>query len=64
MMPLSLAVVHTLVGLKFCKYILSSMGINNILNGSIMTFIFLLIIYGVYFVVTYFNSKNIIRERV
>ena len=64
MMPLSLAVVHTLVGLKFCKYILSSMGINDILNGSIMTFIFLLIIYGVYFVVTYFNSKNIIREKI
>ena len=64
MMPLSLAVVHTLVGLKFCKYILSSMGINDILNGSIITFIFLLIIYGAYFVVTYFNSKNIIREKV
>ena len=64
MMPLSLAIVHTLVGLKFCKYILSSMGINDILNGSIITFIFLIIIYGIYFIITYVNSKNIIREKV
>ena len=64
MMPLSLAVVHTLVGLKFCKFILNSMGINDILNGSIMTFIFLLIIYGIYFIITYLNSKNIVREKV
>ncbi|MBE6150672.1 MAG: ABC transporter permease [Firmicutes bacterium] len=63
MMPLFLAIVHTLVGLEFCKFILSSIGVNNILNGSIMTFIFLLIIYGIYFMVTYFCSKNIIKER-
>lgn len=62
MMPLSLAIIHTLVGLKFCKFILSSIGANDILNGSIMTFIFLIIIYGIYFVVTYYCSKNIIKE--
>ena len=63
MMPLSLAIVHTIVGLEFCKYILSSMGVNNILNGSIMTFVFLLIVYGIYFMVTYVYSKNIIKEK-
>lgn len=63
MMPLSLAIVHTIVGLEFCKYILSSIGVNNILNGSIMTFVFLLIVYGIYFVVTYVYSKNIIKEK-
>ena len=62
MMPLSLAIIHTLVGLEFCKFILSSIGANDILNGSIMTFIFLIIIYGIYFVVTYYCSKNIIKE--
>ena len=64
MMPLSLAIVHTLVGLEFCKFILSSIGVTDILNGSIMTFIFLLIIYGTYFIVTYLCSKNIIKERI
>ena len=63
MMPLSLAIVHTLVGLEFCKFILSSIGRMDILNGSIMTFMFLLIIYGIYFMVTYYCSKNIIKER-
>ena len=62
MMPLSLAIVHTLVGLEFCKFILSSIGRMDILNGSIMTFMFLLIIYGIYFMVTYYCSKNIIKE--
>ena len=63
MMPLSLAIIHTLVGLEFCKFVLSSIGVTDILNGSIMTFIFLLIIYGIYFMVTYYCSKNIIKER-
>ena len=63
MMPLSLAIVHTIVGLEFCKFILSSIGVNNILNGSIMTFVFLLIVYGIYFMVTYVYSKNIIKEK-
>ena len=62
-MPLSLAIVHTIVGLEFCKFILSSIGVNNILNGSIMTFVFLLIVYGIYFMVTYVYSKNIIKEK-
>jgi len=64
MMPLSLAIVHTLVGLKFCTFILSSLGINDIFSGSVMTFIFLIIIYGIYFIITYLCSKTIIKERV
>ncbi|MGN1312525.1 MAG: FtsX-like permease family protein [Bacilli bacterium] len=63
-MPLSLAIIHTIFGLKFCTFILSSMGIDGILDGSIMTFIFLIIIYGIYFIITYLYSKNIIKERI
>ena len=63
MVPLSLAIIHTLVGLEFCKFILSSIGVTDILNGSIMTFLFLLFIYGIYFLITYYCSKNIIKER-
>ena len=61
-MPLSLAIVHTIFGLKFCTFVLSSMGIEGILDGSIATFIFLIIIYGIYFIITYLYSKNIIKE--
>lgn len=48
---------------KFCTYILSSLGIKSILDGSIITFIFLIIIYSIYFIVTYLCSKNIIKEK-
>ena len=62
-MPLSLAIVHTIFGLRFCTYVLGSLGIDNILKGSVTTFIFLIIIYSIYFIITYICSKNIIRER-
>lgn len=62
-MPLSLAIVHTIFGLKFCTFILSSMGIESILDGSLITFIFLIGIYGLYFLITYYCNKNIIKER-
>ena len=64
MTPLSLAAVHTIYGLKFCTYILSSLGIASIFKGSIMTLIFLIGIYGIYFIITYLCSKNIIREKI
>ena len=64
MMPLSIAVIHTIFGLKFCEWILKSLGITSILNGSYKTFIFLILIYGIYFIITYLCSKNIIRERI
>lgn len=62
-MPLSLAIVHTIFGLRFCTYVLGSLGIDNILKGSVTTFIFLIIIYSIYFIITYICSKNIIKER-
>ena len=64
MLPLSLAIIHTIFGLKFCTFILSSLGVNSILDGSAITFAFLIGIYGIYFIITYMCSKNIIKERV
>ena len=61
--PLLLAIVHTVVGLEFCTFILNSIGINDLFGGFIMTLVFLLIIYGIYFMITYYCSKNIIKER-
>lgn len=62
--PLSLAIIHTIFGLKFCTFILSSLGVSNILDGSLKTFIFLILIYGLYFIITYLCSKNIIKEKI
>ncbi len=63
MLPLSLAIIHTIFGLKFCTWILNSMGVKDILDGSVITFAFLILIYGIYFVITYMCSKNIIKEK-
>ena len=63
MIPLSLAIVHSIFGIKFAKKILGTMGISGLTSSITMTFIFLVLIYGGYFLLTYFASKNIIRER-
>lgn len=63
MLPLSLAIIHTIFGLKFCTWILNSMGVNDILDGSVITFAFLILIYGIYFVITYMCGNNIIKEK-
>lgn len=63
MIPLSLAIVHSIFGIKFANIILETMGISGLTSSITMTFIFLVLIYGGYFLLTYFASKNIIRER-
>lgn len=63
MIPLSLAIVHSIFGIKFANKILGTMGISGLTSSITMTFIFLVLIYGGYFLLTYFASKNIIRER-
>ena len=61
--PLFLAIVHSIFGIKFANKILSTMGISGLTSSITMTFIFLVLIYGGYFLLTYFASKNIIREK-
>ena len=63
MIPLLLAIVHSIFGIKFANKILRTMGISGLTSSITMTLIFLVLIYGGYFLLTYFASKNIIRER-
>ncbi|MCI9616746.1 MAG: ABC transporter permease [Eubacterium sp.] len=63
MFPLLIAIVHSVVGLKFCTYILETFGKDGLLPSIIMAAIFIVVIYGGYFLITYFCSKNIIREK-
>ena len=62
MFPLILAIIHSIFGIKFCNFILASIGNDNLLSSIIMTAVFIVIIYGGYFLVTYLCSKNIIKE--
>lgn len=61
-LPLILAIIHSIFGIRFAVYILEVFGNEELLPSIIMTSIFIIIIYGGYFVITYLCSKNIIRE--
>ena len=62
--PLLLAVIHSIFGIKFANYILESMGTTSLLSSIILAAVFIVVIYGGYFLVTYYTSKNIIKERI
>ncbi|WP_367397262.1 FtsX-like permease family protein [Clostridium sp. MSJ-8] len=61
--PVLVAIIHSIFGIKFSVAILEVVGIENLLPSIIMTAIFLIIIYGGYFLITYMCSKNIIKEK-
>lgn len=61
--PLLIAVLHSIFGLMFCDYILSSIGGIDITSSLPWVSGILLAIYGGYFLITYFCSRNMIRER-
>lgn len=63
MFPLLIAIVHSIFGIIFCNYILSTFGDEQLLPSIIMSSIFIIVIYGGYFLITYLCSKNIIKER-
>ncbi len=63
MFPLLIAIIHSIFGIKFCSYIISTFGNEQLLNSIIMTAVFIVVIYGGYFIITYLCSKNIIKEK-
>ena len=63
MFPLLVAIIHSIFGITFCSYVISTFGNEQLLPSIIMTAVFIVVIYGGYFLITYFSSKNIIKER-
>ena len=63
MLPLTLALIHSVFGIKFAMNILEIFGDEQMLQSIIMTAIFIVFIYGGYFIITYYCSKNIIKEK-
>lgn len=61
--PLVLAMLHSVFGIKFVLTMLSlQVNPDELIGSVISTVIVLLVIYGGYFLATYVGSKNIIRE--
>ena len=61
MMPLSIALVHSIVGLKFAQGVVSIVGDGSMMKYILITLLVLVIVYGGYFMATYNGAKKIIR---
>ena len=61
-LPLLVAIIHSIFGLKVTSIILAVFGKQDIFLSVVLTAIFFVIIYGSYFIATYYGSKNIIKE--
>ena len=63
MMPLALAIIHSIFGIKFILSMLAALATpEELLPSIIVTAIIIGAIYGVYFLATYLGSRNIIKE--
>ena len=62
LLPLLLAIIHSIFGMQVAYQILKSLGEQDLLPSIIITAIFLIGIYGCYFIATYLGSKAIIKE--
>ena len=63
LLPLLLACIHSVVGLRLSAEILKSMGTQQVGASMTATAIIIVLIYGGYFLVTYNCSQGIIRDR-
>ena len=63
MLPLVLAIIHSIFGIKFALTVLVVLAKpEELLPSIIVTAVVMGIIYGLYFLATYLGSKNIIKE--
>ena len=61
-LPLLLALIHSIFGILFAVKVLEVFGTEELLPSIVATALLLVVIYGGYFFITYFCSKNIIKE--
>ncbi len=63
MLPLSLAIVHSIFGIKLAVLVTSQFGHLDIFWNVLWTAIVFLVIYGAYFLATYLGCNNILKLR-
>lgn len=62
LMPLSLAFVHSIFGVQFVNRMLIVLNGGSQLGAILFTAVFILLIYGGYFLATYAGSRRIVEE--
>ncbi len=60
-LPLALAVIHAVVGMKAANDAISIVGRVDALTSSIVTAVFILVVYGAYFLATCWGGRRMIR---
>lgn len=63
LVPLLLAIVHSIVGIYVASNVVEQFGSANTLQDGLLAACIITIIYGGYFVATYLGSKSIINRR-
>lgn len=61
MMPLTLAIVHSIVGIYVANEVVVIFGAENSFNSSLITGAAICVVYGTYFLATYNGCKNTIK---
>ncbi len=61
-LPLILAVIHAVVGMKAANDVIAEVGRVDAAASSAVTALFILVVYGAYFLATCWGSRRIIRE--
>ena len=63
-LPMVLAIIHSIFGIQFALEMMAGLASKDDLLPSIVaTVIIIGVIYGSYFLATYFGSKNIIKDK-
>lgn len=62
MLPLILAVIHSAVGLREANEVIRNLGQIDVAISLLVTMVFIVLVYGAYFVLTFVSSKNIINK--
>ncbi len=63
MLPLILAIIHSIFGIQFAMSMMSGLAsAEELLPSVIVTVVVMGIVYGLYFLATYLGSKSIIKE--
>ncbi len=63
LLPLSLAVVHSFVGIRVVNRLVELNGHTDIAGSTLTASIIFVLVYGGYFLATYFASKSMLRTR-
>ena len=62
LMPLSLALIHSIAGLEFARRIIALFGSISIVENILIAVAILIVIYGGYFIATYLGAKKNINN--